>query len=379
MRMLLIADLHVGSIKDNEYVYKVTTDIIEKEVMFTKTDAVIILGDYFDRLFKVNEEYVACAINIMSFLIRACVRSGTKIRIVYGTESHEMNQYRLFNYHFTSYEVDIKVIDTAMDEELFPGVNVLYLPEEYINDKRKFYKRFLDGNKHYDYIFGHGIIEDGMPSIISTSTQKTNEKQVPRFKSGELAAVGDLTVFGHYHCYTDIGSNVYYLGSLFRDSFGEEGPKGYGIVEDHKLTFVENDKAYIYKTYEFDAKSDIYQSSDNIMKEIKRIREENAEVFSGEHKGKIRIVLRPPINVDPTFRENIRDILFNDKFISPLIKESSEDIIADAKEDIDDEYDFILDSSLPPEEKIHRFIGINYDEPFSMEKLVSYIKNPLMS
>ena len=64
-------------------------------------------------------------------------------------------QYKLFNYHFTSYEVDIKVIDTAMEEELFPGVNVLYLPEEYIDNKRKFYKRFLDGSKHYDYIFGH--------------------------------------------------------------------------------------------------------------------------------------------------------------------------------------------------------------------------------
>ena len=101
MRMLLIADLHVGSIKDNDYVYRVITDIIEKEVIFTKTDAVVILGDYFDRLFKVNEEYVSCAINIMSFLIRACSRSGTKIRIVYGTESHEMNQYKLFNYNFT--------------------------------------------------------------------------------------------------------------------------------------------------------------------------------------------------------------------------------------------------------------------------------------
>lgn len=379
MRMLLIADLHVGSIKDNEYVYKVTTDIIEKEVIFKKTDAVIILGDYFDRLFKVNEEYVSCAINIMSFLIRACVRGKTKIRIVYGTESHEMNQYKLFNYHFTSYEVDIKVIDTAMEEELFPGVNVLYLPEEYIDNKRKYYKKFLDGNKHYDYIFGHGIIEDGMPSIISVSAQKTNEKQVPRFKSGELAAVADLTVFGHYHCYTNIGSNVYYLGSLFRDSFGEETSKGYGIIEDHKLIFVENTQAYIYKTYEFDPKSDVYQSSDNIMKEVKRIKEENAEVFSGEHKGKIRIIFRTPINVDPTFRENIRDILFNDKFISPMIKESSDDIIADAKEDIDDEYEFILDRSLPMEDKIYRYIGMNYDNPFPMERLISYIKDPLIT
>ena len=65
MRILLIADLHIGSIKDIPYFYNVTTDIIEKEVIFTKTDLVLFLGDYFDKLFKVNEEYVSLAINIM--------------------------------------------------------------------------------------------------------------------------------------------------------------------------------------------------------------------------------------------------------------------------------------------------------------------------
>lgn len=375
MRLLLIADLHVGSIKDTSYMYNAVVSIIEKEVILQKTDAVIILGDYFHRLFKVNEEYVSCAINIMSYLIRACFRSKTKIRIVYGTESHEMGQYKLFNYHFTSLDVDIRVIDTATEEELFPGVNVLYLPEEYVSNKKKFYKPFLDNDKHYQYIFGHGIIEDGMPSVVTSGEPKSDEKQVPIFKSGELAVSADLTVFGHYHCYTDIGNNVFYLGSLFRSSFGEEDPKGYGIIEDFKLTFVENDRAYIYKTYEYTPTSDLYASSDNILRELNRIKSENPGIFSGERQGRIRMIFRLPLNIDPTFKENIRDLLVQEKQITILIKDSNDDrLIEEAKDSIKDEYDYLLDPSLGVGEKIHRWITDVNDASISMNLISEYIK-----
>ncbi len=372
--MLLIADLHVGSIKDTTYMYNVTTSIIEKEVIFKHCDCVVLLGDYFHRLFKVNEEYVSCAINIMSYLIRACSREKTKIRIIYGTESHEMNQYKLFNYHFTSTEVDIRVMDTATEEELFPGVHVLYIPEEYINSKKKFYKRFLDSGKRYNYIFGHGIIEDGMPAAVSYGEPKSDEKQVPRFKSGELAAAGNLTVFGHYHCYTDMNNNVYYLGSLFRDSFGEEIPKGYGIIEDGEFHFVENTQAYIYRSYEFPPTSDIFKSADAIMNEIKRIKEENAELFDGTRQGKIRLVLKAPENLDPTFRENLKDLLTNEKCIVPLIKGNRDLLMEEAKEEIKDEWEYLLDPSLTLVDKLHRYLVEQYDSNISMEDLKKYIK-----
>ena len=379
MRLLLFADIHIGSIKDNNYIYNVITEIIDKEIMFIKTDAVIILGDYFDRLFKVNEEYVSTSINVMSYLIRACAKTNTKIRIIYGTESHEMNQYRLFNYHLTSSNVDIKLFTTAQEEELFPNINVLYLPEEYINDKHQFYKDTLYSGKQYQYIFGHGIIEDGMPSIVSFShnSNKNNEKQVPRFKSGEFTNISNITVFGHYHVHTQM-NNVYYLGSLFRDSFGEETPKGYGIIEDNKFKFIENTRAYIYKSYEFAINSDVYQNTDNLIKEINIIKEENADIFSGERQGKIRLIFHTPSNIDSSFRDNLKSIIFNDKHISPLIKESNEDLINDIKEDIDDEYDFILDASMPITDKIYQFISKQYDDHMSLEELNNYINKELI-
>ena len=140
MRILLMADIHIGSIKDIKYFYNTMKDIIDREIMFKKTDVVVILGDYFDRLFKNNEDFTALAINIMSYLVIACTRNNTKIRIIYGTESHEMNQYRLFNFHLISKNVDMKIFETVTEEEI-DGKKILYVPEEYIDDKSKHYKK----------------------------------------------------------------------------------------------------------------------------------------------------------------------------------------------------------------------------------------------
>lgn len=376
MRILLLSDIHIGSIKDTIYVYNVITDIIEKELIFTKTDLVVILGDYFDKLFKTNEVFTNLAINVMSYLVRACIKNNTKIRIIYGTESHEMNQYGLFNFHLTSDDVDIKIFDTVTEEETLPGTKILYIPEEHIYDKYEYYSKYLYNDKHYNYIFGHGIVEDGLPKnmALNISISKSNEKQVPRFKSGEFSSISDITVFGHYHCYTNISDNVYYLGSLFRDSFGEEIPKGYGIIEDNKFNFIENKEAYVYNTYYFDESSEIYKSPNNIVKEIKKIKEKNADIFENKKKGKIRLSFKLPDDISETFKETLRSILFNDKLISIDITEKNvDDTVTDDEED---ELEFVLDNSLSIIDKIFQYIGKgNYQ--MSLGALTSYINDPL--
>lgn len=373
MRILAFGDLHTASIKDTVYIYNTITDIFEKELLFTKTDAVVILGDYFHRLLKVNEDYTALAINIMSNLVRICKKNKIKLRIVYGTESHEAGQYILFNYHLTEPGLDFKIVTTATSEELFPGVNVLYLPEEYMMSKEDHYKDLLYSDKKYDYIFGHGVIIEGMPMLQFDTKPKSNEKHVPQFKTGELTKVSKICLFNHYHCYTDLGKDVYYLGSLFRDSFGEEEPKGYGIIDNNKFTFVENKLAYIYKTYTFDEDSEVYKNTDNLIKEINRIKHENVDIFKGEVHGKIRLKFNIPESIDPAFKENIRSLLFNDKHISLLMKESSAALLAEVQETIDEEYDFILDNSLVITDKIHQYINKKYETDMSLEELTRYI------
>jgi len=387
MRLLLLADLHIGSIKDTDYYYRNMNKIISDEIIMTHTDAVILLGDYFDRLFKVNEEYVSLAINVMSALIRACKRQKTKIRIIYGTESHEMNQYRLFNYHFTSSHVDVKLFTTVAEEELFPGVNVLYIPEEYIDDKYEFYKNTLYSGKKYDYIFGHGIIEEGMGigAKVKSASDKM-EKQVPRFKAGELAEAGKLNVWGHYHRHVDLDGNVHYVGSLFRKSFGEEEAKGYAVIEDGEWKFIPNENAYIYKTYEFDETSDVFSSPDKLMKTINEIKEQNEGIFSGDTVGKIRVVFHAPEGTDQAFFEALKTVTTSDNLITPLVKEVEHTVIEEDNS-VSDEFSFVLDNNMSIPDKIHSFLNTRRwnDEgtiPEEVQNLTSeviekYINSPL--
>jgi DNA repair exonuclease SbcCD nuclease subunit len=376
MRFLLLADLHIGSIKDITYLYNVITEILERELIFNHTDAVIILGDYFDRLFKVNEEYTSLAINVMSYLIRLCKKTRTKIRIVYGTESHEMSQYKLFNYHFNDPSVDIKLIDTVTSEEIFPNVNVLYLPEEYTTDKFEFYKDYLYSGMKYNYIFGHGIIAEGMSMINHNIIDESKEKKVPIFKSKELSSVSDICAFGHYHVYTDMGDDCYYVGSTFRDSFGEEEAKGYGVIEDNKFKFIENTSAYLYKTYTYEVDSDIYKNMDTLISQLNKIKEIHSDIFSGQRTGKIRMIFKFPDNMDHSFKESIKTLLLENKSISYMIKETLSNSSI-KEDDVELEYDFILDNSLAVEDKIHRYINKNYDIELSLDELTSLINDEL--
>jgi len=372
-RLFCFGDLHIGSIKDCNYIYETITEIFDRELQQKKTDAVIILGDYFHRLLKVNESYTILAMDIMAYLVSICKKNKIKIRIIYGTESHDSNQYVLFKEY--QKQLDFKVIYTVSEEELFSGVNVLYIPEEYMYSKEDHYKDFLYSDKTYDYIFGHGVIVEGMP-MVQFSKQITEEKHVPYFKSGELAKVSKICLFNHYHVHTDMGDNVYYIGSLFRDSFGEEEPKVYAIIEDDKVSFIENEKAYIFKTYEFNEDSDVYESKDNLVKAIQKIKEDHKDIFSGERYGKIRLKFNLPSEVDESFKENLRNILINDKNISLLLKETNIDL-DEIKESIETEYDFILDSSLPIPDKIHQYIQKKYDIELTMDELLHYIKDDL--
>ena len=371
MRLFCFGDLHIGSIKDTNYIYSVITEIFDKELRFKKTDAVIILGDYFHRLLKVNENYTLLAMDIMSYLVTICKKNKIKVRIIYGTESHDSGQYLLFNEY--QKQLDFKVIYTVTEEELFPGVNVLYIPEEYMYSKEEHYKDYLYSGKHYDYIFGHGVIVEGMP-MVQFSKQSSEEKHVPYFKSGELAKVSKICLFNHYHVHTDLGDGVYYIGSLFRDSFGEEEAKVYAVINGSKVVFVENREAYLFKTYEFKEDDNVYQSKEALVATIKDIKIEHADIFSGERYGRIRLKFNLPHDIDDSFKENLRNILINDKNISILLKESNIDL-DEIKESIETEYDFILDSSLDITDKIHQYIQKKYDVGLTMDELIHYIKD----
>ena len=171
--------------------------------------------------------------------------------------------------------------------------------------------------------------------------------------------------------------NVHYLGSLFRNCFGEETPKGYGIISDDKLDFIENKEAYIFKTYEFNEDSDVYKSLDELIKAIDDIKEQNPEIFRGVHYGKIRLVFHCPASCDIDIKGHLKTLGPHNKEFTTLIEESNDDVMEEVGDDIADEYEFILDNSMKLTDKIHLFITKHYDEPMSLDELIDYISKPL--
>ena len=371
MRLLCIADIHIGSIKDTEYVYHTLKDIFDRELLQHKTDAVILLGDYFDRSLRVNEEFTTLSIQIMLHLISLCKRRKCKLRIVYGTESHDANQYVLFHHFLKDPDLDFKIMYHVEEEELFKGIHVLYLPEEYIEDE-SYYKEYF--NKKYTYIFGHGIIVEGMPMIQFDNKPKSNEKRVARFRSKQLSKICDICLFGHYHVNCLPEKNVGYVGSLFRTCFGEEKDKGYYIIQDKELQFVKNENAYTFKTYEFDDTSSIYQNKEDLIQTIQKIKEENKKLFEGIEFGKIRLKFHIPKDIDEEFKISLRDALSLDKNISLLFIDKKDELEEDVKESIDVEYNFILDTSLNIYDKLYQYMDKKYDLDISLDELKKYIE-----
>ena len=370
MRILLLADIHIGAIKDTNYIYNTIVNIIDKELKFNKTNLVVILGDYFDRALRADEEYTALGINIMIYIVNMCKVTNTKIRIVYGTHSHDMNQYQLFNEYILSPYIDFKVIKNVSDE-IIDNKHILYVPEEYIFNKEEYYKDYLYLNNKYDYIFGHGNISDILPFDINIHSRNQNEKHSPLFTINDFTNICKLCVFAHYHIHKEM-NNVIYVGSLFRWKFGEETPKGYGIIEEDEFKFIENNLAYIYKTYDFNEKSKVYNDKKFLIKELLKIKIDNIKLFNNEIIGKIKLVFHPDSN-NILFNDTIRTLLLKENIFSLSIKEittEESEIMNNIK---NSEYEFILDKSLSPIDKIHMFIEKKYDTNLSISSIENYI------
>ena len=236
----------------------------------------------------------------MDELVYYARKLHAKIRIVYGTESHECNQYNIFFNRFFHNDVDLRVINTAEEEELFDDFWVLYLPEEYIYNKTEFYRDFFTGEKKYNYIIGHGVIQELMDTAsyhMKHTSKTSNRAKVPIFTSTELMdnCKGEV-YFGHYHVHSSISDKVFYVGSFTRWMFGEEEPKGFYSIryENGKYSheFIENTYADKYTTFKYGYEDEIFQSKERMEQEWKKIE----SLIQKKLLDHVRLILNVPEN-----------------------------------------------------------------------------------
>lgn len=383
---LLLADLHIGVIDPKRQYEEIKTmvfETIKKEV----PDYIIFLGDYFDRKAALNDELSEYSSMIFSRLIDLCeeVNPDMKLRMIYGTESHEWNQYVVLKYFFDHTILDIKEYDYVTEEELFPNFHVLYIPEEHIVNKGDYYKDYLLNAKKYDYIFGHGVIREIMKeAAISIDSSSSGRKKVPVFSTGELLyACKGQVYFGHYHINTNLNDSVFYVGSFNRWQFGEEEPKGFYLVEKngnfYTETFIENQMTDTYNTISFGFDNGIFKSLDVLNEKLNQI----DQMVKDKIYDNIRLQFNIPENAfDPEyimnylkerykFNKNVKLIMCNG--YTQVKKERDKKEI----EEWNKENAPIFDKNLGIEEKVAYFIGLEFKREISVEKTELYLNHEL--
>lgn len=373
---LVISDIHVGAIPPSELWGQLQASFFSYANTLDQLDFIVIAGDFFDYKLYLNSPHSEVAVRIMTAIYELAKRHDAKIRVVYGTESHESNQYRIFDNLTKDEAVDFKIITTASEEQLFDDTKVLYLPEEFILDKREYYKEFFEKENEYDYVFGHGIIQEVMTNAVRHMDKKSNRPKPAVFTTSDLGNIcKGMCFFGHYHIHQTVTDNISYIGSFTRWKFDEDEDKGFFMTEKKgdkvKSKFIINDYADKYITHSYGYSHKIFSSEDEFVKEMESV---IYEVSSDIHT-RIRLMVNIPENLP--WANFIIEYLKNkfssiDRVKVNIINGYAEKRDLADKEQIDEilgTYDFIFDRDLKLEDKCIQFIKLKYGKDVTPERM----------
>lgn len=367
-KLLVIGDIHFGYYPA-ELLYKefkLVINNITKDI-----DVVFIAGDYFDNKLSLSSKHSIYAIKTFCDILDKCEQTNTKLRMIRGTASHDPeNQLVNLSSIAKSSKVDFKLYLTVGEEELFPDFNVLYVPEEYMENKDEYYKEFF--NKKYQCIIGHGMFEE-----TNYVTNKTlNMKKYPVFNSAFIEKICDgPIIFGHIHKSQKIRNRIMYTGSFTRSRYGEEEDKGFIIstyeTENNStdFKFIVNDKATKFDTVSILDTSEIFSLLLN--EQIQFIK----DMISTYKKDKLRIKINIPKTYDNTkvFIDSVTTVFGNMENVDIVIMDNSKEETKQKTKEIVDKlmlkYNFIFDKSISYEEKIQQFIYNKKGEKIDLENI----------
>lgn len=367
-KLLVIGDIHFGYYPA-ELLYKefkLVINNITKDI-----DVVFIAGDYFDTKLSLSSKHSIYAIKTFCDILDKCEQTNTKLRMIRGTASHDPeNQLVNLSSIAKSSKVDFKLYLTVGEEELFPDFNVLYVPEEYMENKDDYYKEFF--NKKYQCIIGHGMFEE-----TNYVTNKTlNMKKYPVFNSAFIEKICDgPIIFGHIHKSQKIRNRIMYTGSFTRSRYGEEEDKGFIIstyeTENNStdFKFIVNDKATKFDTVSILDTSEIFSLLLN--EQIQFIK----EMISTYKKDKLRIKINIPKTYDNTkvFIDSVTTVFGNMENVDIVIMDNTKEETKQKTKEIVDKlmlkYNFIFDKSISYEEKIQQFIYNKKGEKIDLENI----------
>jgi len=385
-RGYVISDIHVGAMDLNILYNEYTELFINRIRKDSKLDFVIVCGDFFDHKFYLNDNSAKMSYKMLKDLIEVCKDKDIPLRFIYGTESHECNQYDIMNV-MKIYD-NVKVIKFVSEEELLPDLNILYLPEEHVNNIDEYYSKYLSNYNKYDYVFGHGVIREVMTDLSVHIDNKSDDKRkrTKVFTTKELDKICKGEVyFGHYHINIETDDKFFSIGSFSRWKYGEEERKGFYEIEynidkekySHK--HIENTLAKDYKTIRIGYNNEVFTNEDKLKESIDGFN----NMIKREAYDNIRVIFNIPSDIEqPESTINyIRETLKkSDNIKVEIVNGYIDEKRKLQKEKVNETnqlYSFIFDKNLPLEDKTSKFISITYNKEISSSDIKKYLYQPL--
>lgn len=374
VRIVTIGDVHWGAVPPDR-LEREFDEIVLPWLEANQFEALLQMGDWFDKRLSLDSEDAKVAMRVLVKLCQLCQNRGVPFRILRGTLSHDY--FQLQNYHPLETEYPtFRIIGTAEHEELLPGFDVLWMPEEYPQDYSDYYSRFFFNEEGaalgYDAIFGHGEID------VAANWSSMNEGE--RHYGGTPCHSAETLMehcfgpiwFGHVHKRFRHKKRLGYPGSFTRWCHGEEDPKGFDVLDlkqkkdgtwEVKASVVENTLAPEYRQVFATEILDMTDAPDTIVQKIR------AEVGTA-HKLRVKMV-DFPIGVEEL--SVIRGALINDRAVELVssaraITETAvaadDDVEGQAaeQEQRENRMSYLRDPGIPGEERLLRYLHEKHPE-----------------
>lgn len=341
LSIVTMSDLHLG-VLDPQYQIENLREYFFKYCKENKPDIIAINGDIMDERVSVN----TTTASVFHMFIDELLELDSIILITEGTKSHDDNQINVFSHRVSN---KFKIYSKVYKDTIL-GLNILFIPEEYMHDPKEYYKDYLNVNDKYDFIFGHG-----MAKHVAYHSKKKNlfrrlTSPIWDYEEDFKDIVYGAINFGHIHTHSTL-DKFSYNGSYGRYNHGEEEDKGFMVYKydtDKKellsTEFIINEGAKIFKTIK---ESDLPSNRDVLL-----------EILEKYSKESYRLRIKFDRNVD---------------------KQKQSDIISFCKTSlnttIDKEYDRKTKKvSIHTDDKAHMLIDNKYENMDIVQATIEFVK-----